>query len=124
MNISILTDRRQSNRLWASLLFALVPLTATAQSARERPRYVLQALDRNHDGMLSAEEVAQAPAALLSLDRNGDGQLSPDQLEQPRPDAGATPDQLVAQLMTFDRNGLVPRPSRRTRNAWSLGSIL
>jgi hypothetical protein len=36
-------------------------------------------LDANHDGILSAEEIQNAPAALLMLDRNHDGQLTPDE---------------------------------------------
>lgn len=77
----------------------------TAQGPRERPRYVLQALDLNHDGTLSAQEMEAAPASLRALDRNGDGILTPDEMEPPRTDAGATPDQLVTQLMAFDKNG-------------------
>ena len=80
-------------------------VTVPAQSPRERPRYVLQALDVNHDGQLSAQEIQAAPRSLLTLDRNGDGELTPDELEPPRPDAGANPDQLTAQLMALDRNG-------------------
>lgn len=78
---------------------------SSAQGGRERPRYVLQALDLDHDGKLSAEEIAAAPASLRSLDRNGDGELTPDEMEPQRTDAGASPDQLVTQLMSFDKNG-------------------
>lgn len=76
-----------------------------AQGGRERPRFVLQALDLDHDGTLSAAEIQAAPASLKALDRTGDGELTPDEMEPPRTDAGATPDQLVAQLMSFDKNG-------------------
>jgi Ca2+-binding EF-hand superfamily protein len=62
-------------------------------------------LDLDHDGTLSGQEIAVASASLRSLDRNGDGMLTPDELEAPRTDAGASPDQLIAQLMHFDRNG-------------------
>lgn len=75
------------------------------QGPRERPRYVLQALDLDHDGTLSAGEIEAATASLRGLDRNGDGELTPDEMEPLRTDAGATPDQLVTQLMSFDRNG-------------------
>jgi len=37
---------------------------------------VLAALDANHDGEISADEILNAPAALLTLDRNRDGQLT------------------------------------------------
>ena len=78
---------------------------AGSQGQRERPRYVLQTLDLNHDGILSPEELQAAPTSLLTLDRNGDGELTPDELEPPRTDAGASPDQLATQLMAFDKNG-------------------
>jgi hypothetical protein len=38
--------------------------------------YVLGALDADHDYVISAAEIAAAPAALLQLDLNGDGKLS------------------------------------------------
>jgi hypothetical protein len=41
------------------------------------------ALDANHDGVISAEEIANAGAALLTLDKNGDGQLTPDEIHPP-----------------------------------------
>jgi hypothetical protein len=37
---------------------------------------VLEALDLNHDLILSEDEIASAPEALRSLDRNGDGALN------------------------------------------------
>ncbi len=40
------------------------------------------ALDANSDGVLSPEEVRNAPAALLRLDRNGDGALTADEIRQ------------------------------------------
>jgi hypothetical protein len=43
------------------------------------------ALDADGDGELSAEEIANAPAALKKLDKNGDGQLS---REEMRPELG------------------------------------
>lgn len=70
------------------------------------PRPLQIALDTNHDGVLSADEIAAAPQSLLRLDRNGDGSLTPDELQPPSNDAtGATPDELTKQLMSFDRNG-------------------
>jgi Ca2+-binding EF-hand superfamily protein len=38
---------------------------------------ILEALDTNHDGVISAEEMEQAPAALRTLDKNHDGKLDP-----------------------------------------------
>ncbi len=76
-----------------------------AQGPRERPRYVLQALDLDHDGSLSAQEIQAAPVSLLKLDSNRDGEITADEMEPPRGDAGASPDQLATRLMAFDKNG-------------------
>lgn len=51
---------------------------------RPPPRLVL-ALDTNHDGVISADEIANAGTSLLSLDKNGDGKLSSDEIRPPRP---------------------------------------
>lgn len=88
-----------------SLVILGVPGLSFGQGPRERPRFVLQALDLDHDGALSPQEIQAAPASLRALDRNGDGELTPDEMEPPRTDAGASPDQLVSQMMSFDRNG-------------------
>jgi len=42
-------------------------------------------LDANHDGILDADEIANAPAALRTLDMNGDGKLTPAELRPPFP---------------------------------------
>lgn len=50
---------------------------------------LLKALDTDHDGIISAEEIRNSVRALLSLDRNGDGQLTPDEfrpVQGPRPE--------------------------------------
>ncbi len=55
-------------------------------SPRGFPRPLLmRALDANGDGIIDAEEIANAPAALRKLDKNGDGKLTPDEYR----DAGA-----------------------------------
>jgi hypothetical protein len=46
---------------------------------------IFAALDTNGDGVLSADEIANAPKNLLKLDKNGDGQLTPDELRPQRP---------------------------------------
>jgi hypothetical protein len=46
---------------------------------------VMQALDVNHDGVIDADEIANAPAELKTLDKNGDGKLTQDELRPPRP---------------------------------------
>ena len=87
-------------RLGLPLSLALGAALPGPAQGQQRPRLVLQALDLNHDGILSADEIQAAPKSLLVLDTNGDGQLSfVDELTQRRQDAGANPDQMVEQLM-------------------------
>jgi hypothetical protein len=52
---------------------------------RPPPLPLLLALDTNHDGIIDSNEIANAPAELLTLDKNGDGQLTPDEYLPPRP---------------------------------------
>lgn len=52
---------------------------------------VIRALDVDHDGELSAAEIAGAPAALLTLDTNKDGSLSVEELRPARPADAPTP---------------------------------
>ena len=40
---------------------------------------IIKALDTNGDGIIDANEIANAPAALKALDKNGDGQLTLDE---------------------------------------------
>ncbi len=55
---------------------------------RPPPSVLMEALDTNHDGIIDANEIANAPAALKKLDKNGDGKLTPDELRPPRPPRG------------------------------------
>ena len=52
---------------------------------RPPPPAVIGALDANHDGVIDADEIANASAALKALDKNGDGKLTPDEFMGPRP---------------------------------------
>lgn len=52
---------------------------------------VIRVLDANHDHTLSAEEIANAPAALRTLDVNGDTILSATELRPGRPAGAPTP---------------------------------
>ena len=52
------------------------------------PPPLIAALDANHDGVIDADEIANAPAALKKLDKNGDGKLTQDELRPPRPEGG------------------------------------
>lgn len=50
---------------------------------------VFRVLDANQDGVIDADEMANASTALRTLDTNGDGRLTPDEYRPKRPD-GAT----------------------------------
>lgn len=71
---------------------------------RGGPSPLLNALDTNHDGKLSAEEITAAPKSLLKLDVNGDGSITADELQAPPESPIASPDDLSQQLMAFDKN--------------------
>jgi hypothetical protein len=61
------------------------------QGFRPPPSPVIQALDVNHDGVIDANEIANAPAELETLDKNGDGQLTRDEFCPPRPNGAGGP---------------------------------
>ena len=46
---------------------------------------IIAALDANNDGVIDADEIANASAALKKLDKNGDGKLTSDEIRPPRP---------------------------------------
>ena len=52
---------------------------------RPPPLPIVMALDANHDGVIDADEIANASAALKTLDKNGDGQLTSDEYLPPLP---------------------------------------
>jgi hypothetical protein len=52
---------------------------------------VVRALDANHDGIVDADEIANAPAALKTLDKDGDGKLTIQELMGPRPQGMGRP---------------------------------
>jgi hypothetical protein len=52
---------------------------------RPPPPLIIGALDANHDGVIDADEIANASAVLRSLDKNGDGKLTPDEFMGPPP---------------------------------------
>jgi hypothetical protein len=53
---------------------------------RPPPSPLIEALDVNHDGVIDANEIANAPAELKTLDKNGDGQLTRDEYCPPPPE--------------------------------------
>ncbi len=72
----------------------LPPLPADAPKDAPRPPLpaIVKALDVNGDGVIDANEIANAPAELKTLDKNGDGQLTPDEFIGPRPHMGPPPE--------------------------------
>ncbi len=114
-------------------VFALAVAGVTAGFAQQGPggpggmsfvkmSPILNGLDTNQDGIVSAAELADAPAQLKKLDKNGDGKLSRDEAglqmvapggrggeggrgggdEPPAPAPSAA--ELTETLMAFDRN--------------------
>jgi len=62
------------------------PLNAdNTQRPPPPPMPIIKALDTNGDGVISADEIANASAALKTLDTNGDGQLTQDEIRPPCP---------------------------------------
>lgn len=49
------------------------------------PHPLMEAMDLDKDGKLSAEEIKKSPQSLLKLDKNGDGELSREELRPARP---------------------------------------
>jgi len=63
---------------------------------RPPPLPIVVALDINRDGVINANEIANAPAALKTLDKNGDGKLTQDEYMPARPN-GPPGDQMEGQ---------------------------
>jgi len=87
--------------LIVALALALPVGVANAQSTDERPPGpppggpgrdgrspippIIAALDKNHDGVISEDEIASAAESLRTLDKNHDGKLTLDELMPPPP---------------------------------------
>lgn len=77
--------------------------------ARMNPFFA--ALDVNSDGVIDADELANAPAALKKLDRNGDGKITEDEARpafggRGGPGQGAVNvDEIVARMLQMDKDG-------------------
>ena len=85
-----------------TLLIVALALTAPAFTLLAKPQGdrvkgegkrhrspLVAALDTNGDGVIDAQEIANAPAALKTLDKNGDGQLTRDEYQPKRPKVDA-----------------------------------
>jgi hypothetical protein len=83
------------------------------------PSPLLQALDVNHDGVIDADEIENASAALRSLDKNGDGKLTPDELRPARPPQdgdGRPPGSSPGDLQDASNTNSVPDGSGPSRH--------
>jgi Ca2+-binding EF-hand superfamily protein len=99
---------KPSQRLSLSLLLLSVPAFAQGPDAQRTPppRPVILAIDTDHDGKFSIEEIAAASVGLISLDADHDGQLtSLEYLPSQSDPAANKPDETVQRLMSLDKNG-------------------
>ncbi|MCA9089160.1 MAG: hypothetical protein KDA90_11080 [Planctomycetaceae bacterium] len=80
------------------------------------PNPLMEALDTNKDGEISAEEISAAVAALKTLDKDGDGKLAGEEIRPPRPSFGNrgqggrpggnfTPESMISRWMENDKDG-------------------
>lgn len=67
-----------------ALALAPTPLNTPGAGSQGPKPPVITALDTNQDGIISASEIADAPAALKTLDKNSNGKLTPDECSPPR----------------------------------------
>jgi hypothetical protein len=73
-------DKNQDGTLTAVEIHELALHTPPPGEAFDRGRDpVIAALDANRDGVISKEEIDNAPEALRALDRNGDGKPTADE---------------------------------------------
>ncbi|MCA9079224.1 MAG: hypothetical protein KDA58_01645 [Planctomycetaceae bacterium] len=74
---------------------------------------LVEALDADKDGEISAEEIEGAAAALKKLDKDGDGKLSGEEIRPPRPSFGGpggagggfSAEGMIARFMENDKDG-------------------
>jgi hypothetical protein len=79
---------------------------------RPPPLPLVTALDANHDGVIGADEIANAPAALKALDANSDGQLAADEYLPTLPkdapaDAPRPPKSLIVKALDANGDGVI-----------------
>lgn len=71
--------------------------------AGQQKRLVLEALDLNHDGVLSAEEIKAAPQSLRTLDKNEDGRITANEVSARAGGEQNSGSAMAAQWMAFDK---------------------
>jgi|GEM_PF-1960780 len=81
--LSVVVFSQAADTPSASAQSSGAPTRPALRGARALGPFTL--FDTNHDGVLSADEIANAPAVLLTLDKNDDGELTPDELRRPGP---------------------------------------
>ena len=79
---------------------------------RPPPLPLVTVLDANHDGVIDASEIADAPAALKTLDKNGDGQLTTEEYLPPLPpgapkDAPRPPLPPIVKVLDTNGDGVI-----------------
>lgn len=73
-------DKNGDGKLTANEYLPAPMADAPKDGSRPPLPAIVKALDANGDGVIDAEEIANAPAALKTLDKNGDGKLTMDEL--------------------------------------------
>ena len=93
-SVALLTlDNNGDGQLTTNEYLPSLPANAPKNAPRPPQPAIVKALDANSDGVIDANEIANAPAALKALDKNGDGQLTPDEFIGSRPHMGPPPGQ-------------------------------
>jgi len=98
------------NRAVPALAVSLILFSAVHGMHAQPPgmaqrRVVVEALDLDHDGNLSAAELAQSAQSLATLDRNHDGVLSANELMARAPEQQSGDEQMAQKLLAFDKQG-------------------
>lgn len=84
-------DKNSDGKLTSDEYLPPRPADAPKDGHRPPTPAIVKALDANGDGVIDADEIANAPAALKSLDKNGDGQLTRNEFIGLRPHMGPPP---------------------------------
>jgi Ca2+-binding EF-hand superfamily protein len=90
-----------------SVLLVAAAALAQAPNAQRLPpaSLVIKAIDTDHDGKFSVEEIAAARVGLINLDADHDGQLdSLEYLPNQSDPAANKPEEIVQRLMSLDKN--------------------
>jgi Ca2+-binding EF-hand superfamily protein len=102
---------------------ASIPPDVLGRARREfmRVNPVLAVLDADHDGVISAAEIANASAALKKLDRNRDGFLTPDEV---LPDRAETSAGMLMSRLDRNDDGVLSAEEQSAEEAEPLRELL